>query len=616
MCGITGIFDLNGIQIQDRQKLTNMTNALKHRGPDGEGYFFDQNIALGFRRLSFMDLENGNQPVFSKNKKIVSVMNGEIYNYEEFKSDLINKGYILHSQCDAEILPHLYEEYGTDFIAKLNGQFSFAIYDIEKSKIILARDHVGITPLFYHITGKKLTFASEIKAIIKHNDISKDIDLVSLDQIMTFPSLVSPRTIFKDVKSLPAGHLMIIDADDFKITSYWDLNYPEENSVDYSKPESFYIEKLDELIQESVKRRLNSDVSMGFYLSGGIDSSLIAGIAKYLQPVKQYDSFSMGFEQEEIDERIYQRIIVNNIESRHHEMLFDLEQIKTNLTNAVIASETPLKETYNACSLALSERVRMSGVKGILSGEGADELFAGYVGYHMPNSELNKGVCDLEQELEKDIRSRLWGDANFFYERNYHEFKSIKQSIYSDNVNISLTNFDSTSESLIDVKQIDGRHPIHRRSYIDFKLRIADHLVADHGDRVAMANSVETRYPFLDQNVINFVRTIPPNLLAKGGSVKYLLKKIAPKYIPQSIINRKKLSFVAPSSADLIKNQPEWILDMLSNENISRQGIFNPKTVDKIKELCLQDNFNINQTFETDFLMIIITTCILLDNFI
>ncbi|MBF0527358.1 MAG: asparagine synthase (glutamine-hydrolyzing), partial [Deltaproteobacteria bacterium] len=299
MCGITGIYDFTNQSRVDQQVIEAMTAALVHRGPDDCGYHVDQNLGFGFRRLSIIDLATGNQPMFNEDRSLVSVCNGEIYNYGELAADLKSRGHRFYTTCDVEVLVHLYEEYGLDFIKKLNGQFAFAIFDRKRQTLLLVRDQAGIAPLFYTVRDGSLIFASEIKAILKHPQVSRQVDLTGLDQVFSFPGLVSPRTMFKGISSLKPGHYVLVAGGQVKVAEYWDLTYPEESETEYRTSEAEYVEQLDELLRQSVKYRLIADVPVGFYLSGGLDSSLIAALIHNLYPGETRHSFSIGFNERE-----------------------------------------------------------------------------------------------------------------------------------------------------------------------------------------------------------------------------------------------------------------------------------------------------------------------------
>lgn len=616
MCGITGVFNFSGGPPVERDVIERMADALAHRGPDDSGFYVEDRLGFGFKRLSIIDLTSGNQPIYNEDRSIVMICNGEIFNYKELRHELESKGHRFYTHSDVEVLAHLYEEHGTDFLNKLNGQFAFAIFDRKTNTLLLARDHVGIAPLFYTVIDNTFIFASEIKAILKHPLVRREVNLTALDQIFSFPGLVSPRTMFKNIHSLKPGHSILIRDGRIEVNEYWDLNYPLASEIDTGKPESYYIEKLDELFSRSVQYRLQADVPVGFYLSGGMDSSLTASVIRKLHSEKRH-SFSIGFQQADIDERKYQELMADAVGSIHHNVIFDWPDISNRLRQVIYHAETPLKESYNTCSLTLSELVRENGIKVVLTGEGADELFAGYVGYRfdMQRGEFDDDLYSPEMMMEKEIREKLWGDPEFFYERNQYELRETKQAIYSKGVNERFREFDSVNQDLVDRAKLAGRHPMHKRSYIDFKLRIADHLLADHGDRVAYANSIEARYPFLDVEFIEFVKTIPPSLMINGPVEKYILKRLSEKYLPEQIIHREKFAFVAPGSPYLIRENIEWINDLLSYESIKKQGYFNPDTIERLKKMYQADNFNVNQTFENDLLMIVLTFGIFLEVF-
>ena len=617
MCGIAGVFDLKGRGRVEEGLLTAMADTMIHRGPDDSGFHSEENWGFAFRRLAIIDLATGNQPHYSEDRTIVSVCNGEIYNYRELKQILMTKGHRFRTNCDCEILVHLYEEYGPELLNMLNGQFSLAIFDRNKQSLLMARDHVGITPLFFTEAEGSFIFASEIKAILKHPSVKRAVDLTGLDQVFTFPGIASPTTMFRNIQSLKPGHYVTVRNGKVAIREYWDLVYPREGEIGEKRPESFYVQRLDELLRQAVQYRLNADVPVGFYLSGGIDSSLIASIINDFYPREKWHSFSIGFHQAEIDERKYQRMVSERVQSIHHEILFDWPDIIDRIKAAVYHAESPLKESYDTCSLALSELVKREGIKVILTGEGSDELFGGYVGYRfdMLQRSDKDAIDTVETQIDKQIRQKLWGDDCFFYERNFYEFRETKAAVYSPAVAEMLEDFCSEGKVLVDVAKMEGRHPLHKRSYVDFKLRLADHLLSDHGDRVSLANSVEARYPFLDKELIEFARTVPVYLLLKDTTEKYIVRKAAARYLPGAVINREKFGFVAPGSPYLLKQNVRWLNDLLSYDKIRREGYFNPDTIERLKKIYRGDNFTVNQTFDNDLLMTVITFEIFLELF-
>lgn len=593
-----------------------MADKLIHRGPDDSGYHVDTGFGFGFRRLSIIDLEHGNQPFYSDDKSIVCICNGEIYNYRDLREDLIKRGYTFKTTCDVEVLIPAYLEFGIDFVKKLNGQFAIALFDKNRQSLFLVRDHVGIAPLFYTSKKDLLVFGSEIKAILEHPSVERAVDAKGLDQVFTFPGICSPTTLFKGINSLKPGHFLHMRPDGISLHEYWDLDYPTEAPME-TMSERDCIDRLDELLRAAVRDRLNADVPVGYYLSGGLDSSLIAGIIHEVSSGERH-SFSIAFADAEHDERSYQQLLAKRFKALRHEQVFDWDSVNERLRDAIYYSETPLKETYNTCSLALSELVRNNDIKVILTGEGADEIFAGYVGYRFDEvraAAIGDYQQDVDTIMENQERLKLWGDKSFFYEKNYYEMRETKNAIYSKAIRDRYADYDAVSDDLVDKSKLFNRHPIHKRSYIDFKLRLADHLLADHGDRVAYRNSIEARYPFLDIRVIEFAKTLPPRLKLNGLVEKYIVRKVAERYIPAEIAGREKFHFVAPGSPALLARKIDWVEDLLSEETLRRQGYFDPETVRNIKRMYQRPGFKLNLPFDTDLMIIIITFGIFLREF-
>jgi len=617
MCGITGIFDARREHPVESNRCAAMMHSLLHRGPDDHGSYEAPGIALGFRRLSLIDIAGGNQPHRNETDTIISICNGEIYNHRALRHDLEMRGHRFRTQCDVEVLVHLYEEHGPDFVSKLNGQFAFAIYDKRRHCLILGRDQAGIAPLFYTQANGQLLFASEIKALLAHGQVERRVNLRGLDQIMTFPGLVSPVTMFDGINALPPGHVLIVEETKQVQRAYWDLSYPEVSIPRQSKDTGDYAHALEQHLLSSVQRRLEADVPIGLYLSGGLDSSLIGAIARHIAKDQSFHSFSICFPQAEIDERDAQRRMAQTLGTIHHEIEFSEKDIITRLQKAIVAAEAPLKESYNTCSLGLSELVRDTGLKAVLTGEGADELFGGYVGYRLDaaGGQSRGSATGLEFLLEEELRAELWGDADFFYERDYMLFRDTRSSLYSADVTALMPHFDCTGTSPLNPAMMAGRHRLHQRSYADFKLRLADHLLADHGDRVAYSNSIEARYPFLDLDLMTFTQSIPPELLVRDGQEKWLLRQVAKKYLPRDLADGEKFSFVAPSASCLLKHRVEWIDDLLSPALLRRQNYFNADAVERLRNQHLASSVGVNTTFETDTLMLVLSFGIFLEAF-
>ncbi|MFE2344717.1 asparagine synthase (glutamine-hydrolyzing) [Streptomyces sp. NPDC059431] len=614
MCGIAGSMALrNGVAV-DSSVLTRMTGTLHHRGPDSDGAFLAEGLGLGFRRLSINDLGGGSQPMSNEDGNVVMVCNGEIFNHRELRAELMAKGHRFRTECDVEVLVHLYEEEGTDLLRRLNGQFAFAIYDKALRRLFLARDHVGILPLHYARTADHFVFGSEAKAVLEHPGVGREVDLTGLDQVLTFPGLVSPRTMFRGVSALRGGHYLLVQDGSVQEFPYWDLTYPRAGELDV-RPDEYYVETLRELLTAAVKRRLQADVPVGFYLSGGLDSSLIAGLVAELAPPT--DSFSITFPEAAIDESGYQRLMAQKVSSRHHEREFTTADITEGLQRMVLHAETPVKETYNTCSLVLAELARESGTTVILTGEGADELFGGYVGYRFDRLGRGggRGGDGLGEALEDDVRRQLWGDSGIFYERRYHAWREAKLGLYSAGVREAFHETDCLRFPPVDPASLAGRDPLDQRSYLDFRMRLSDHLLSDHGDRMAMAHSVEARYPFLDREVVEFATRVPAHLKVNPLGEKYVVRQAAQGLVPPEIIDREKFGFRAPGSPALLRANIEWINDMLSPARIRRQGYFDPGAVERLRARYMGDGFEIHPHYGDDLLLVVLTFGILLDTF-
>lgn len=549
---------------------------------------------------------------------LVLICNGEIYNYRELRAELIGKGHTFRTRSDVEVLLHLYEEHGVELLQRLNGQFSFAIYDINNELVFLARDHFGITPLYYADTGGLFIFSSEIKAILEHPAVERQVDLSGLDQVFTFPGLVSPRTMFKGVHRLESGHYILVKGSRVKVVEYWDLTYPRQDEIEYEKSEEYYVSGLCELFMESVRLRLHADVPVGFYLSGGLDSSIVAAFIHKVAPDVQRHAFSICFADERANEAKHQQIVARHVDCVLHNIHFDWRRTADGLARMVYHAECPVKETYNTCSLALSGAARENGITVVLSGEGADELFAGYVGYRLDQFRGRRGKgdgLDDKRLMEDNLRRELWGDSNLFYERDYYTFREMNLDLYSPLARSFFDSFDCLRQPLVRKEKLEGRHPVHKRSYLDFKLRMSDHLLMDHGDRMALANSVEARYPFLDVGFAEFATRIPPHLKLNGSTEKYVLRKMAEGLLPPEVLHREKFGWFAPGSPEMLQQGAEWIHDMLAPHRIRRQGYFDVDTIEGLKVKYSKENFRLTFPYEEDPLMIVATFGLFLDAF-
>ncbi len=608
MCGICGIYNINGKRKIEEKILNNMLNAIRHRGPDGSRFMINEQAALGFNRLSFIDLTGGMQPILSEDKKLSMICNGEIFNYQELRSELIKKGHEFSTKTDVEVILHLYEEYDIDFPKYLNGQFAIALYDDRKKQLILVRDQIGICPLFYTVADDRVIFASEIKAILEYPGIERKLNLKAVDQLMNFPGIVSPTTFFKGISALEAGHMLIIKPEqEIKNLEYWDLIYsPQEED----KGEEYYVEKLRELLKKAISRRLIADVPIGFYISGGLDSSIVACyIGKYL--LNSYYSFSAEVGSGDLDESRFQKIVSECVQSTHYCTKVTEKEIWDKLSSVIYHAESAVKESYDVAAYMLSALVSESPAKAVLTGQGSDEFFYGYVGYmvdlfrNMQKDKMSKEECEINE--------RLWGDPYFRFERNHHEIRRIHSKIYSKDVRGEIDNFSAFASSPVNVKRLENLSSQKRRSYIDYKLRLSDHLLGEHGDRMFFSHSVEGRHPFLDAELLDFVVTIPDKYKLKGVNEKYILKKAGEGIVPDEILKRKKFPFQAPGMSAMIKKPSD--INFLDDDIIKKYGVFDVDYVNEMKKLYAQDDFKLMGAYEIDYLLIVMTVTMLCEQY-
>ena len=608
MCGICGIYNIQNTNRIESPIIDKMLEKIKHRGPDGQNRFVQDNVALGFNRLSFIDLSGGMQPFQNEDGSITSICNGEIFNYQELKKELLLKGHAFRSETDTEVVVHLYEEYGLDFPKLLNGQFAVAIYDSRKEELILVRDYVGISPLFYSRFDGRMIFASEVKAILEYPDMTRKLNMKAVDQLMNYPGgAISPQTFFKDIYSLRPGHMLVCSPEKVEDIEYWDIIYPVESE---DLGEEYYVETLRELLKKAISRRLIADVPIGFYISGGLDSSLVACfVGKYL--LDSHYSFSAEIGDGDLDESRFQQIIKDCVNSTHYHVRITEKELWENLPSVIYHAESAVKESYDVAAYLLSGLVSGSPAKAVLTGQGSDEFFCGYIGYTVDQfRKMQRGQMTKE---ECEVNERLWGDPYFRFERDHLKIREIHRSIYSERMRSSMEEFSAITESPVNVKRLEGLSDAKRRSYIDAKLRLADHLLGEHGDRMIFSHSVEGRHPFLDKELLEFVFRMPDKYKLNGANEKYILKKAGEGIVPDEILKRRKFPFQAPGMSSMIKKVRKN--DFLSDELIRKYDIFDMEKIHEMKELYLQDDFKLMGAYEIDYLLIALTVSMLCETY-
>lgn len=604
MCAICGVLDWRSHREIQREDILRMQAALRHRGPDGSDLLMLKGIALGFDRLSFLDLEGGMQPLRNEDGSVSMVCNGEIFNFPELRRELEAKGHRFRTRTDVEVILHLYEEEGLDFPKRLNGQFAIALYDEREEQLLLVRDQVGICPLFYTVTGGQVVFASEIKGILEYPGVERRLNLKAVDQLMNFPGVVSPTTFFDGVYSLRGGHMLQIrPGEEIRDLEYWDLCYSAEEE---DLGEDYYVERLRELLKASISRRLVADVPIGFYISGGLDSSVVACyIGKYL--LNSGYSFSAEIAGE-LDESRFQQIVHDYVRSTHYKTVITEEELWDNLPKVIYHAESGVKESYDVAAYLLSGLVSTSPARAVLTGQGSDEFFCGYVGYMV---DLFRGMQrDKMSPEERALNERLWGDPCFRFERNHPALRKIHQKVYSRDAWGQIDRFSALAESPVNVDRLRGLSTQKRRSYIDSKLRLADHLLGEHGDRMFFSHSVEGRHPFLDMELLDFVRTIPDKYKLNGTNEKYILKKAAQGIVPEAILRRKKFPFQAPGMSAMVK-RANGRLEFLSDELLKKYGVFDADYVHEMLRTYSRSDFKLMGAYEIDYLLIVMTVTML-----
>jgi len=638
MCGIAGIFHPDPACEVNSKVLERMTRILSYRGPDEEGYYFGEGVGLGHRRLSIIDISGGKQPVHNENGKIWVVYNGEVFNYLEIMDLLKKKGHRFYSRCDTEVLVHLYEEYGEDFVEKLNGQFAIALWDSRKRQLILARDRAGIRPLYYtQLADGSVIFGSEIKSIFCHPAIHPKLDPVGLEQIFTLWVPVPPRTAFAGIKELMPGCILKLKPSGMTHKRYWKLSFPDKDSYD-DKPLTYYSEQLKELLYDAVTIRLRADVPVAAYLSGGLDSSIISAL------VKKYHNndlltFSVTFKNSDFDEGVHQNVMVDFLKTDHRSIEINDDLIGATFGDIVWHTEIPMIRTAPAPLFALSQLVRHNNIKVVLTGEGADEIFGGYNIFKenkirrfwakFPDSKIRplllqelypyiKNHAAAKSYWQLFFKTGLQDTSNIFYSHqlrwnNTSRIKRFFSNQYSENFNQE-TNIYGELENFID-HDINRWHPLCQAQYLEIVLFMSGYLLSSQGDRMMMGHSVEGRFPFLDYRVIEFASTVPPQFKIQLLNEKYLLKAAYKRLIPDSVLSRAKQPYRAPIADCFIKKSDYIASKILSKEAIDASAIFDR---DSVKNLLQKAGTAGNQISEVDNMAIaaIVSTQLLYHLFI
>lgn len=593
MCGIYGyVSPTNAI---NPSVLHRMGHTLRHRGPDDEGaVVLDSravSVGLGHKRLSIIDLSAaGKQPMTNEDETIWITFNGEIYNFREIRKKLECKGHTFHSHSDTEVVIHLYEELGTKCLDELNGMFAFALWDAKQQTLFLARDRVGKKPLHYCIAGGQFVFASEIKALLQHPIVGRQLDFASVNKYLAFEYVPAPNSILKAIKKLEPGSYLLFRDGAVVTSPYWDIPMEDYPISDRTEPQ--YIDELKELLERAVTTRLAADVPVGLFVSGGLDSGLVAAMARKAK--ENLECFSIGFEEASFDESQYAQQIARSLGIKHHLKIFSAKEMLSMVQRLPEILDEPLADP-SILPLYLLSRFASAHMKVVLSGDGGDELFAGYQTYqahkivtfydvlpgfvkesikafafHLPVSHRYLSLdFKLKQFLKgvgvsSEVRFFLWRGAFSNAERSQLLNPEIRRELHKENAYEEIYRY---------VRRSGLTKELERILYLSMKLYLQDNNLVTV-DRASMANSLEVRSPLLDRDVVDFVCRLPMEYKLNGLRTKYILKKAAEEFLPRNIVYRKKKGFGVPLAQWLAGDLKEFMLDYLSQERIQRQGIF------------------------------------------
>jgi len=595
MCGLSGLFRPEGLQPEDREKVWRMTRTLIHRGPDEEGFYVDNFIALGMRRLKIIDLVTGRQPMANEDQSIWTVYNGEIFNFPQLRAELEKRGHLLKTRSDTEVIVHLYEEEGPDFVHRLNGMFAIALWDKKRHRLCLYRDRLGIKPLHYSFLPDGLIFASEIKALLEAG-VDREIDFEALSQFFSFEFIPAPRTIFRKIHKLLPGHRLIYENGEIKIERYWDVVFEPDEPA---RSENDYAAEILCLLREAVRMRLISDVPLGVFLSGGLDSSTITSLMKEIEasPIK---TFSIGFREKSFNELHYARLVADYLQTDHQEFVVEPKLVTELVPKLMNYLDEPLADASVIPTYLISYLARQK-VTVALAGDGGDELFAGYDTYkayrlatyyrRLPrfiNTPLRSLVNLLpasSQRLSFEFKAKkfLLGIdyppeiANYIWWGAYPPQE--KARLFSPQLQ-EIIKANPYEPVAFHLQSCQAQDPLDRLFYLDLKLYLQDDLLVKV-DRMSMANSLEIRVPFLDYTFVEFAARIPNKLKLKGLQTKYILKKAMAGRLPQEIFRRPKIGFDIPLGAWLRGDLKPFVLEVLSPQNLSRHGFFNQTYIEK-----------------------------------
>jgi asparagine synthase (glutamine-hydrolysing) len=610
MCGIAGLFSFDDAPPPQRCELDAMVAALHHRGPDGRGVRIDGAIGLGHARLAIIDLDGGAQPMRNEDGTVWVAFNGEIFNYVELRAELLRAGHAFRTASDTEVLVHLYEEHGDDFVRHLNGQFAIALWDGRRRRLVLARDRAGIRPLFHTRVGRRFAFASEVKGLFALPDVPRRFDPCGLASTFSFWAALAPATVFEGIAALPPGHVLVVEGAKTSLHRYWDWSFAD-GSAAAPRSEDEAADELHALLVDAVRLQLRADVPVGAYLSGGLDSAAVTAIvARHSDtPLR---TFSLTFEDAEFDESAHQRELVRALGTEHSSIHASKAAIGASFERAVWHAETPLVRTAPVPMMLLADSVRAAGFKTVLTGEGADEVFAGYDLFK--EARIRRFLAAAPQSR---WRGRLFARLYPYLGRNPAASIAFAQSFYGAGLDaVDAPGFAhaprlATTRRILPFFAPEWRErmlawdpdralaaglpaefacwdPLARDQYVEARTLLPGYLLSAQGDRMAMAASVEARHPFLDHRVIEFAGRLPSRFKLRGLREKIVLRKAMRADLPAAIAARTKQPYRAPDSASFFADGKPLpvVADLLDPASHADAGLFDPKAIAKLVEKC------------------------------
>jgi len=601
MCGIAGIWEMKSGRPVERALIERMVGALHHRGPDAQDVHLDGDLALGHARLSIIDLSGGRQPMCNEDGSLWVTFNGEIYNYRELRAELMGRGHTFKTQSDTEVILHLYEERGRECVNAFNGQFAFAIWDRRKRELFLARDRMGVRPIFYAVYAGRLLFASEIKALFEHPSLPRELDPIAIAQTFALWFPLAPRTGFQGVNELPPGSTMTVNERGVEIRRYWQMEFPsaDEFRLGAPHPDDWYADQLLELLDDAVRIRLRADVPVGAYLSGGLDSSVVTALARR-QIGGQLKTFSIGFESSEFDESQFQSSVVSHLGTEHRAFVCRGADIGEAFPSAIWHTERPILRTAPVPMMLLSRGVRAASIKVVLTGEGADEILAGYDLFkeakirrfwaRAPHSRwrplllrrLYPYLTGLQHQSPAYLKAffghglEQTADPLYSHRPRWQSTAPLK-NLFSDELRERLRGYDPIDEVR---QQLPAEfvtwHPLAQAQYLETAFLLPGYILSSQGDRMGMANSVEGRFPFLDHRVAAFAATIPPHVKLKGLREKHVLRQAAAGLLPDAIVNRVKQPYRAPDHLAFVPQGRalDYVEERLAPDALAESGCF------------------------------------------